>query len=730
MKETLSLNIKGMTCASCVGRIERVLKKNEAISSASVNLATEKAVVEFERSQLSSEDIIKLIKKAGYDATISSASKVPRSDNLEIIRDQRVLILSALLSLPLLLPMLIHPFGINFNLSPIIQLLLATPVQFYIGRDFYLSGWGALKAKSGNMELLVSIGTTAAYTLSVYLMIANREHIFHSGSHLYFESSAVIITLVKLGRYLEKRAKFQTTAAIRSLQKLRPESARVIRQGRYEEVLVQDLSQGEVVLIKPGERIPVDGIILQGMTQVDESLITGESLPVIKRVKDKVIGGSINGDGAIEVEISALGSETVISRIIRFVEEAQSKKAPIQRLVDKVSAVFVPIVIFLAALTIILSGIITGNWESAVVHGVAVLVIACPCALGLATPTSIMVGTGAAAKEGILIKDAEALEMAHRVTIVALDKTGTLTEGKPNVSYIKSFSLPEDEFLTLVASLQQKSEHPLSRATLQKASEKNLSLFPFSHVRAIPGTGLEAILKNEEVYVLGSKRLLKDLGISNSEVELEMKSREDLGETLSVLINKNEKKILGFLGFRDGVRLEAKDAISKLKALNIKTIMLTGDNLLSAKKVADELGVENVKAEVLPEDKARIIQELKTQGEIVAMVGDGINDAPALVVADVGIAMSTGTDVAMHSSGITLMRGNPLLIGSAVEISRKTYRKIQQNLFWAFIYNVVGIPLAAFGYLSPVLAGSAMALSSVSVVTNSLLLKRWNRRQS
>ena len=730
MKETLSLNIKGMTCASCVGRIERVLKKNEAISSASVNLATEKAVVEFERSQLSSEDIIKLIKKAGYDATISSASKVPRSDNLEIIRDQRVLILSALLSLPLLLPMLIHPFGINFNLSPIIQLLLATPVQFYIGRDFYLSGWGALKAKSGNMELLVSIGTTAAYTLSVYLMIANREHIFHSGSHLYFESSAVIITLVKLGRYLEKRAKFQTTAAIRSLQKLRPESARVIRQGRYEEVLVQDLSQGEVVLIKPGERIPVDGIILQGMTQVDESLITGESLPVIKRVKDKVIGGSINGDGAIEVEISALGSETVISRIIRFVEEAQSKKAPIQRLVDKVSAVFVPIVIFLAALTIILSGIITGNWESAVVHGVAVLVIACPCALGLATPTSIMVGTGAAAKEGILIKDAEALEMAHRVTIVALDKTGTLTEGKPNVSYIKSFSLPEDEFLTLVASLQQKSEHPLSRATLQKASEKNLSLFPFSHVRAIPGTGLEAILKNEEVYVLGSKRLLKDLGISNSEVELEMKSREDLGETLSVLINKNEKKILGFLGFRDGVRLEAKDAISKLKALNIKTIMLTGDNLLSAKKVADELGVENVKAEVLPEDKARIIQELKTQGEIVAMVGDGINDAPALVVADVGIAMSTGTDVAMHSSGITLMRGNPLLIGSAVEISRKTYRKIQQNLFWAFIYNVVGIPLAAFGYLSPVLAGSAMALSSVSVVTNSLLLKRCNRRQS
>lgn len=727
MKEKISLDIKGMTCASCVGRIERALKKNESIKTASVNLATEKATVEFERGALTLDGIIQLIKKAGYDATLSSTS-IARKDEKDLALEKRILIFSGLLSFPLVLPMLTQPFGVELSVSPGVQLLLATPVQFYIGRDFYRSAWSALKAKSGNMELLVSLGTTAAYSLSLYLLIKSGQHFLHSGTHLYFESSAVIVTLVKLGKYLEKKAKYQTTAAIQSLQKLRPETARVKKQDSYEDLPVEKLSLGAVVLIKPGERVPVDGVIKQGTTQVDESLITGESLPVMKKIGDKVIGGSINGDGAVEVEVKALGAETVLSRIIRLVGEAQAKKAPIQRLVDKVSSIFVPAVIMTAALTILISGIISQDWEKALIHGVAVLVIACPCALGLATPTSIMVGTGAAAREGILIKDAEALEIAHRVTTVALDKTGTLTEGRPSVSYFRSTSMSDDEFLKIVASLQQKSEHPLSRAVLQKATERNLPLLPVSHVKAIPGKGLEAFLEDGREYFLGAKRILKDLTLQDKTIDELISSREELGETLSVLIDKKENKIVGLVGFKDAIRSEAKEALIRLRNLKIKTIMLTGDNSVSATKIARELGVDLVYAEVLPENKAKIIQDLRADGEVVAMVGDGVNDAPALVSADVGMAMSTGTDVAMHSSGITLMSGNPLLISDAIDISRKTYQKIKQNLFWAFVYNVVGIPLAAIGFLTPVLAGGAMALSSVSVVTNSLLLKRWRRK--
>jgi P-type Cu+ transporter len=714
MKKIISLDIKGMTCASCVGRIERVLKKNDAILHASVNLVTEKATVEYDSNKVNQLHILEIIKKAGYDASASTPRNLSGDTN-NLRKDELVLLLSGLLSLPLVLPMLVHPLGIVIEVPSILQLLLATPVQFFIGAEFYRSAWNAVKAKSGNMELLVSIGTSSAYTLSLYLMTLGQRH-------LYFEGSAVIITLVRLGNYLEKRAKYQTTSAIRSLQKLRPEKARVLRGESQEEITQDKVILGDIVLIRPGERISVDGVIRKGQTQVDESLITGESLPVPKKEGESVIGGAINADGVLEVEVTAIGTETVLSRIIRLVEDAQAKKAPIQRLVDKVSAIFVPIVIACAIITVIVGGFVIGNWETALIHGVAVLVIACPCALGLATPTSIMVGTGIAAKEGILIKDAEALEVSHRVTIVAFDKTGTLTEGKPSVSFLKSYDLSENDFLILLATIQQNSEHPLARAILKEALERNLNPGSVSTVKAVPGRGIEAVLENTENYFFGSKRFLE--GLESHEILDQVARREEAGETVSILVRRDDQKILGIVGFRDSIRPEAREALKKLKALKIKTLMLTGDNQNTATRIAKDLGIDAVYAEILPENKASIIQNLRAEGEVVAMVGDGINDAPALVSANVGMAMSTGTDVAMHSAGVTLMRGNPLLISKAIAISRKTYRKIQQNLFWAFIYNVIGIPLAAIGLLSPVLAGMAMALSSVSVITNSLLLKR------
>lgn len=723
MKQMLSLDIKGMTCASCVSRIERELKKNDSIITASVNLITEKAMIEFETKELNSSEIINLIKNAGFEASLSGQKSL-NTDIQGIKKDQFILVLSIILSLPLVLPMMGHLLGKSLELSPLVQFILATPVQIYVGADFYRSAWGALKAKTGNMDLLISIGTSSAYFLSLYLMYINRENLLHPGSHLYFEGSAVIITLVKLGKYLEKKAKFQTTSAIRSLQKLRPETAQILRDGREEKIKLESLSLADLILIKPGERIPIDGIIIKGQTQVDESLITGESSLVQKKEGDKVIGGSVNGDGAIEVEVSALGTETVLSRIIRLVEDAQAKKPPIQRLVDKVSAVFVPIVILIAIITIIGSVLVIGNWETALIHGVAVLIIACPCALGLATPASILVGTGVAAKKGILIKDAEALEITHRLTMVAFDKTGTLTEGKPSVTYINAIETTEDDFLKTLASIQQKSEHPLALAVLKEATNRRLSYSSVLSLRSIPGKGVEASLENDGHYSLGSKKILEDLDIQQPLIMKEINLREVMGETISVLIKRDEKKIIGILGFRDRLRPEAKKTIQKLKKLKIKTLMLTGDNRQSAKKIADELGIDTVFAEISPANKAEIIQALRSEGQVIAMVGDGVNDAPALVSANVGIALSTGTDVAMHSAGITLMRGDPLLISDAIEISRKTFKKIKQNLFWAFIYNIIGIPLAALGFLSPVLAGSAMALSSLSVVTNSLLLKR------
>lgn len=697
--QNLSLDIKGMTCASCVNRIEKALKKNSGVINASVNLATEKAQVEFDQSQLNPNQIIEIVSKVGYEASLPAAKSADKED--EIQRDMFKVILAAMLSFPLMLPMFTP-----IHLSAWTQLILAIPVQFILGARFYVSGWKALKSLSGNMELLVAIGTSAAFGLSLYLMSQNLHN------HLYFESGSIIITLVLFGKYLEARAKQQTTKAIRSLEALQPSKARVLRNGSEVEIALTDIKKADVVIVRPGERIPVDGKVITGSSEVDESLITGESLPVEKNLSDKVISGSINGHGLLNIEVTATGSETMLARIIRLVEDAQVKKAPIQRLVDKVSSYFVPIVLGIALVTILATGFITGDWEKAIIHGVAVLVIACPCALGLATPTSIMVGTGVAASAGILIKDAEALEVTHKVDMVVFDKTGTLTSGEPSVAF-----LSDEKLLPLLASIQSGSEHPLAHAVLTFAKEKNISYPPAQNVRAIVGQGVEATIEGV-TYILGSKKIL-------STHNQDALTHEQKGETVSYLVRKDTFEVLGFITFHDTIKADAQLAIDKLHKLGIKSMMLSGDNQGSAEAVARSLGIDKVKAEVLPGDKASVIQDLKKEGMIVAMVGDGINDAPALASADVGMAMSTGTDVAMHTSGITLMRGNPALIADAISISQKTYSKIQQNLFWAFIYNVIGIPLAALGYLSPMVAGAAMALSSVSVVTNSLLLKRW-----
>jgi P-type Cu+ transporter len=611
------------------------------------------------------------------------------------------------------------PFGFHLMPPAWLQLLLATPVQFYVGAKFYRLAWSALKARTGNMELLVSLGTSAAYFLSIYLMTQDK-----TVHELYFESSAVVITLVLLGKFLETKAKRQTQEAINSLQALQPSKALVIKEGKEEIVALENLKLKDIVLIKPGEQIPVDGRIIKGQSFVDEALITGESSAVTKNIGDLVVGGSINGEGQLHVEITALGASSLLSKIIKFVESAQAAKAPIQRTVDKVSAYFVPAVVMISFITLIINGLYSSNWEEAVLRAVAVLVIACPCALGLATPTSIMVGTGMAARVGILIKDAEALEIMHSLNTIAFDKTGTLTEGKPSVSSLKTKSLSEREFLKLLASLQSGSEHPLAKAVLSRTKEENLDFVRADALSAIPGLGLRGEVLGAK-YLLVNKRIFSERSLADSSFSELGRLAEERGESVSYLIDEEKNSVMGLVSFKDHIKTNSKKTIQLLKNLGVKTVMLTGDNQGSANAVASELGIDIFHAEVRPEDKAKIVENYKAKGEIVAMIGDGINDAPALATANVGMAMGSGTDVAMQTAGITLMNGNPLLIPDAISISRRTYSKIKQNLFWAFIYNVVGIPLAALGFLNPMIAGSAMALSSVCVVSNSLLLKKW-----
>ncbi|NMZ37163.1 heavy metal translocating P-type ATPase [Pseudomonas proteolytica] len=718
---TFDLPISGMTCASCVGRVERALNKVPGVQSVSVNLANERAHVEV-AGHMDPAVLIAAVEKAGYTATLpQSETATQASQEQRLKRERWSLVMAIALALPLVLPMLVQPFGLHWMLPAWVQFLLATPVQFIFGARFYVAAWKAVRAGAGNMDLLVAIGTSAGYGLSIYQWLIAPAGV---EPHLYFEASAVVIALVLLGKYLESRAKRQTASAIRALEALRPERAIQLIDGREQEVAISALRLNDLVLVKPGERFPVDGEVVEGQSHADEALITGESLPVPKQPGDKVTGGAINGEGRLLVRTLALGAESVLARIIRLVEDAQAAKAPIQKLVDKVSQVFVPTVLVIALATLIGWWLYGAPLETALINAVAVLVIACPCALGLATPTAIMAGTGVAARHGILIKDAEALERAHEVSAVVFDKTGTLTSGAPKIAHLRAVDGNEALLLQHAGALQRGSEHPLAKAVLDACNDQGLPVADVSASQSLTGRGIAGTLDGRQL-ALGNRRMLDETGLKPGDLAANASAWEAEGRTLSWLIEQNPQlRVLGLFAFGDTLKEGALQAVQQLKARHISSHLLTGDNRGSARVVAQALGIDDVHAEVLPADKAATVAELKKTG-VVAMVGDGINDAPALAAADIGIAMGGGTDVAMHAAGITLMRGDPRLVPAALEISRKTYAKIRQNLFWAFVYNLIGIPLAVFGLLNPVLAGAAMALSSVSVVSNALLLKTW-----
>lgn len=718
---TLELPITGMTCASCAGRVERALSKIAGVKTVSVNLASERAHVE-SSWPIDPAVLIAAVSQAGYGASLLEDTRANADDQQHrLTRERWSLLLAIALALPLVIPMLLAPFGVHWMLPAWVQFALATPVQFILGARFYIAAWKAVRAGAGNMDLLVALGTSAGYGLSIYQWANTAPG---SMPHLYFEASAVVIALVLLGKYLESRAKRQTASAIRALEALRPERAIQLIDGQERDVAISALRLNDRVVVKPGERFPVDGEVIDGQSHADEALISGESLPVPKQPGDKVTGGAINGEGRLLVETRALGAETVLARIIRLVEDAQAGKAPIQKLVDKVSQVFVPTVLVIAFFTLagwLLAG---APLETALINAVAVLVIACPCALGLATPTAIMAGTGVAARYGILIKDAEALERAHEVTAVVFDKTGTLTSGTPRIAHLSAVDGNEDVLLQWAGALQRGSEHPLAKAVLDACAARQLNVEGVVASQALPGRGIAGTVHGRDL-ALGNRRLLEETGLTTGALAESAHAWEAEGRTLSWLIERGaQPSVLGLFAFGDTLKPGALQAVQQLTARHISSHLLTGDNRGSAHAVAEALGINDVHAEVLPADKAATVVELKKTG-VVAMVGDGINDAPALAAADIGIAMGDGTDVAMHAAGITLMRGDPRLIPAALEISRKTYAKIRQNLFWAFVYNLIGIPLAAFGFLNPVFAGAAMALSSVSVVSNALLLKTW-----
>ena len=716
---SIALAINGMTCASCSARVEKALNKVPGVLEASVNPATEQATVTLAQGTPPAA-LIAAVERAGYGAQLPAPTGTVAAAPARALPDWWPVALAMALSLPLIVPMFASLFGAHWMLPGWVQWLLATPVQFWLGARFYRAGWKALRAGSGNMDLLVAVGTSAAYGLSVYLLLTHADTM-----HLYFEASAVVISLVLLGKWLEARAKRQTTEAIRALQALRPATARVRVDGIDRDLPIEAVRVGDVVVIRPGERVPVDAEIVEGSSQVDESMLTGESLPVDKQPGDGLTGGAINAHGALLARTTAVGTETVLARIIRLVEDAQAAKAPIQRLVDKVSAVFVPVVMAIALITFVGWWAYGGDVETAILNAVAVLVIACPCALGLATPTAIMAGTGVAAQHGILIKDAEALELAHKIRTVVFDKTGTLTDGTPHVAAcVAAAGYNRNEVLALAAGLQAGSEHPLARAVQAEAAAAGIAPRPARGQQALPGRGLAGEVAGEN-YWLGNRRLMDENGVAIAALDAAAAEQEAAGRSVSWLAHAGDRRVLGLLAFGDAVKATAAAGVARLKALNVATVMLTGDNRGAAQAAATALGIDRVLAEVLPADKAAHVSALRADGNTVAMVGDGVNDAPALAAADVGIAMSSGSDVAMHTAGITLMRGDPALVADAIDISKRTYAKIRQNLFWAFVYNVVGIPLAASGFLSPVIAGAAMAFSSVSVVTNALTLKRW-----
>jgi len=733
---TLDLSVGGMTCASCVMRVERALKNVPGVQDVSVNLATESARVVTSGNEGMDVRLRRAVRAAGYEPRAASTA-ADEAAALSPWHGFGPVAVGLALSIPLLAPMLGDPFGQDWMLPPWLQLLLATPVQFWLGARFYRAGWHAAKARTGNMDLLVALGTSAAFGLSLWLWwrAATGEHAGHGEMpHLYFEASAVVITLVLLGKWLEARAKRQATSAIRALQQLRPEVAHLVgARGKESDVPLAEVMVGDRLAVRPGERVPADARVIEGQSEVDESMLTGEPLPVAKGPGDALTGGAVNGDGRMVIEVSAVGAESVLARIIRLVEDAQAAKAPIQRLVDKVAAVFVPVVLVIALVTFAGWMMAGAGIETALIHAVAVLVIACPCALGLATPVAVMAGTGVAARHGILIKDARALEIAHRVDTVAFDKTGTLTVGRPVLTALvpaAGIRATEDQLLATAASLQSGSEHPLAKAVLAAAAQRNLQPRALSAMQAMPGRGVRGDVDGV-TWAIASLRWCRELDAMPEAADVD--GLQAQGATVSALLRFDQAgaaHLQALLAFADEPKPQAAEAIRTLHARGLRVVMISGDNLRAAQAMAARLGIaaEDVRADVLPADKAAQVGALRKNGHVVAMVGDGANDAPALAAADVGIAMAPsggGTDVAMEAAGITLMRGDLALVAQAFELSGRTVAKIRQNLFWAFAYNVAGIPLAAFGLLSPVVAGAAMALSSVSVMANALLLRRW-----
>ncbi|MCF3942309.1 heavy metal translocating P-type ATPase [Oceanobacillus alkalisoli] len=722
LTDKTELDVFGMTCAACSNRIEKILNKQDGVKLATVNLSTETAVVEYNPALVDTDALIGKVKNLGYDAKPKAEAEEKQSHKEKELKSMKTkLIISAILTAPLLITMFVHLFNMTIPaifMNPWFQFAIATPVQFIIGWQFYTGAYRSLRSGGANMDVLVALGTSAAYFYSLYEGISTIGNPAYE-PHLYFETSAVIITLILFGKYLEARAKSQTTNALSSLLNLQAKEARVLRDGVETMIPVEEVTVGDRLVVKPGEKIPVDGTVVKGRTSVDESMITGESIPIEKGIDADVIGATINKNGTIEMEATKVGKDTALASIVKVVEDAQGSKAPIQRLADVISGYFVPIVVVIAILTfsIWMLFVQPGQVEPALIVSIAVLVIACPCALGLATPTSIMVGTGKAAESGILFKGGEHLERTHELNAIVLDKTGTITKGKPEVTNFTG----DTETLQLLASAEKGSEHPLAEAIVAYATENDIEFLNVDDFTAIPGHGIKTVISKQEILV-GNRKLMQDNQVEIKNADQEMVQLENEGKTAMLIAVNGVYR--GIVAVADTVKETAKDAIKELKNQGLEVIMLTGDNERTAEAIAKQVGISKVIAQVLPEEKAEKIEELQAEDKKVAMVGDGINDAPALAVADIGIAIGTGTEVAIEAADVTILGGELLLIPKAIKISHKTIKNIRQNLFWAFGYNTAGIPIAAIGLLAPWIAGAAMALSSVSVVTNSLRLKR------
>ncbi|MFD5854077.1 heavy metal translocating P-type ATPase [Cytobacillus pseudoceanisediminis] len=731
VSEKAEFELLGMTCAACSGRIEKGLNKLPGVKQAVVNLALETGTVEYNPEQISIQDMIKKVENLGYQAKV----KMDKDQDIEGYREKEIekqkgkFIFSLILSIPLFWSMVGHFEFTSFIyvpdmfMNPWVQLALAAPIQFFIGKQFYVGAYKALKNKSANMDVLVALGTSAAFFYSLYqsiLSIGSNAHMVE----LYYETSAILITLIILGKLFEARAKGRSSEAIKKLMGLQAKTATVLREGEEIEISLEEVIAGEIIYVKPGEKVPVDGEIIEGQSALDESMLTGESVPVDKTAGDTVIGSTINKNGFLKIKATKVGKDTALSQIIKVVEEAQGSKAPIQRMADRISGIFVPIVVAIAVVTFLVwyIWVSPGNFAEALEKLIAVLVIACPCALGLATPTSIMAGSGRAAEYGVLFKGGEHLELTHEITAVVLDKTGTVTHGKPVLTdVIIEHNVEEKTFLQLVGSAEKQSEHPLAEAIVKGIKDKGIMLFNPVEFEAIPGYGIKARVDGKDLLI-GTRRLMDKYDVNVQSAKLDMETLEENGKT--AMLVAVDGKYAGIVAVADTIKETSRDAIKRLRKLGIEVIMITGDNKRTAQAIADEVGIDSAIAEVLPEGKAEEVKKLQNQGKKVAMVGDGINDAPALAVADIGMAIGTGTDVAMEAADITLMRGDLNSIADAILMSKKTIRNIKQNLFWAFAYNTLGIPVAALGFLAPWLAGAAMAFSSVSVVLNALRLQR------